>query len=46
MYLRAKRGFRRTVAELIVYKVYSNLISLQNKDDEAETQLFRILQRV
>ncbi len=27
------------------YKVYSNLNSLQNKDDEVETQLFQILQQ-
>ncbi len=29
-----------------VYKVYSNLNSLKNKGNEAETQLFQILQRV
>ncbi len=29
-----------------VYKVYSNLNSLKGKDDEAETQLFQILQKV
>ncbi len=29
-----------------IYKVYSNLNSLKNKENEAETQLFQILQRV
>ncbi len=28
------------------YKVYSNLNSLQNKDDEVEIQLFQILQQI
>ncbi len=29
-----------------IYKVYSNLNSLKNKENEAETQLFQILQKV